>query len=407
MNLLKGLKSSMDIDINLVDSLALGYGELALKGKNRGTFERNIKKRIKNNLSKLNFKADLVDDMSKLFIEFEKGKVNEVLAVIKNVFGINNISLCVKTNSEINSINSTLISLANGVYEKGAKNFKVSVNRANKSFESNSMELSKKFGACILVNTNFENVKMKDPDCLFNIDIRKNTYIYTEKKKAYGGLPLGSAGKGLVLISGGIDSPVASFMMSKRGLKLAFVTFHSFPFTSKKSLEKIEELVKILSSYNGTSSFYKLNILKLQQIIKEKTNKDLATILTRRVMMKLAQKIAYENEYQALVTGESLGQVASQTIGGLSCTNASVELPVFRPLIGMDKLEIIELANGIGTYEKSIEPHEDSCALFAPKHPITNPKLKQVLEEEAKIENYDELMEEIYNNKELVIVRQE
>ncbi len=404
---MKGLKNSMDIDISLIDSLALGYGELALKGKNRGTFERNIKKRIKNKLSKLEFEAHLVDDMSKLFIEFEKGKANEVLQAIKNIFGINNIALCVKVKSDMTDIQNTLIFLSKGVYEKGARNFKVAVNRADKNFEGNSMELSKKFGACILVNTEFENVKMKEPDCLFNVDIRKNTYVYTEKKKAYGGLPLGSAGKGLVLISGGIDSPVASFMMAKRGLKLAFVTFHSFPFTSKKSLEKIEELVKILSSYNGASAFYKLNILKLQQIIKEKTNKDLATILTRRVMMKLAEQIAKENEYQALVTGESLGQVASQTIGGLSCTNASVQLPVFRPLIGMDKIEIMDMANEIGTYEKSIEPHEDSCALFAPKHPITNPKLKYVLEEEAKIENYDELMKEIYNSKELVIVRQE
>ena len=166
-------------------------------------------------------------------------------------------------------------------------------------------------------------------------------------------------------------------------------------------------MVKILSSYNGASAFYKINILELQQAIKENTNKDLATILTRRVMMKLARRIAHENEYQALVTGESLGQVASQTIGGLSCTNASVDLPVFRPLIGMDKIEIIEMANEIGTYEKSIEPHEDSCALFAPKHPITNPKLSMVIEEENKIKDYDELLNRAFDNKEFVIVKQE
>ena len=345
--------------------------------------------------------------MSKLFIEFDKGNAKKVMQSIKNVFGINNIALCVKTNSDISSIKNTLTMIGNNVYESGARTFKVAVNRADKNFSGNSMELSKDFGANILITTKFENVKMKDPDCLFNVDIRKNTYIYTEKIKAYGGLPLGSAGKGLVLISGGIDSPVASFMMAKRGLKLAFVTFHSFPFTSKKSLEKIEELVKILSSYNGASAFYKINILELQQAIKENTNKDLATILTRRVMMKLARRIAHENEYQALVTGESLGQVASQTIGGLSCTNASVDLPVFRPLIGMDKIEIIEMANEIGTYEKSIEPHEDSCALFAPKHPITNPKLSMVIEEENKIKDYDELLNRAFDNKEFVIVKQE
>jgi len=407
MNLLKGLVINMNIDINLIDSISLGYGELALKGKNRGTFERNIKKRIKNKIKDLDCNAVLIDDMSKLFIEFDKGNAKKVMQSIKNVFGINNIALCVKTNSDISSIKNTLTMLGNNVYESGARTFKVAVNRADKNFSGNSMELSKDFGANILITTKFENVKMKDPDCLFNVDIRKNTYIYTEKIKAYGGLPLGSAGKGLVLISGGIDSPVASFMMAKRGLKLAFVTFHSFPFTSKKSLEKIEELVKILSSYNGASAFYKINILELQQAIKENTNKDLATILTRRVMMKLARRIAHENEYQALVTGESLGQVASQTIGGLSCTNASVDLPVFRPLIGMDKIEIIEMANEIGTYEKSIEPHEDSCALFAPKHPITNPKLSMVIEEENKIKDYDELLNRAFDNKEFVIVKQE
>ena len=246
---------------------------------------------------------------------------------------------------------------------------------------------------------------MKDPDVLINVDIRNNTYIYTEKMKSYGGMPLGSAGKGLALISGGIDSPVASFMMAKRGLKMSYVTFHSFPYTSKKALDKVEELVRILSEYNGASAFYKINILKIQDAIKSKTNVDYTTILTRRAMMKLAQRLAMENEYKALVTGESLAQVASQTIGGLTCTNASVDMPVFRPLIGMDKIEIMELANEIETYAKSIEPYEDSCSLFAPKHPITNPKLENVIQEEQKIEDYEEILNQIYNEKELVIVK--
>lgn len=203
------------------------------------------------------------------------------------------------------------------------------------------------------------------------------------------------------MLSGGIDSPVASFMMAKRGMRLNFITFHSFPFTSRKALDKIKELSDILSIYTGKTRLYALNILKIQEAINANTRKELATILTRRVMMRLAERVAQNMDYQALITGESLGQVASQTMGGLTCTNASVEtIPVFRPLIGMDKTEIIDIAKEIGTYEKSIEPHEDSCVIFAPKHPVTNPKLEEVLKEELKIENYDELMDEIFSSRE-------
>lgn len=397
----------INIDINEIDTIGLAYGELALKGKNRGDFEKNIRTHIQNRIRNLDFKVVLVNDMSKLYLSFEKGKATDVINSIKNVFGINNISYCVKTESEILAIKKEILKQAKFLYEKGARNFKVSVNRADKNFLLNSMELAKELGAEILINSEFTSVKMKDPDVLINVDIRKNTYIYTEKKKSYGGLPIASTGYGLSLISGGIDSPVASFMMSKRGMKLSYVTFHSFPFTSQKSLDKIEDLVKILTKYNGKSKFFTVNILKAQQLIKQYTNKDYATILTRRLMMRISEKIAEIFSYKALITGESLGQVASQTIGGLSCTNASVKLPVFRPLIGMDKVEIMEKAQEIGTFKKSIEPFEDSCSMFAPKHPITQPKLENVIEEEAKIPNYDNLIEEIIKEVKLITVKEE
>ena len=395
----------MNINITKIDAIGLGYGELVLKGKNRGTFERNIKKRLKNKLNNLSFETTLSNDMSKEFILFPKGNAKEVLEAIKNVFGINSLFLTEKVEKDIDKIKEKVLEVANEVYDNGAKNFKVEVNRADKTFPINSIDFAKELGGHILVNSKFTDVKMKDPDLLIYVDIRKDVYVYTEKRKAYGGLPLGSAGHGLSLISGGIDSPVASFLMAKRGMKMSYVTFHSFPFTSQKALDKIEELVRILTQYNGASAFFKMNILKMQDAIKKYTNVDYTTILTRRCMMKLAQRLANENEYKALVTGESLGQVASQTLCGLTCTNASVDLPVFRPLIGQDKLEIMEKASEIGTYEKSIEPYEDSCSMFAPKHPVTNPKIEDVLREEAKIENYDEIMDEIYMNKEMVIVR--
>lgn len=395
----------MNINITKIDAIGLGYGELVLKGKNRGTFERNIKKRLKNKLNNLSFETTLSNDMSKEFILFPKGNAKEVLEAIKNVFGINSLFLTEKVEKDIDKIKEKVLEVANEVYDNGAKNFKVEVNRADKTFPINSIDFAKELGGHILVNSKFTDVKMKDPDLLIYVDIRKDVYVYTEKRKAYGGLPLGSAGHGLSLISGGIDSPVASFLMAKRGMKMSYVTFHSFPFTSQKALDKIEELVRILTQYNGASAFFKMNILKMQDAIKKYTNVDYTTILTRRCMMKLAQRLANENEYKALVTGESLGQVASQTLCGLTCTNASVDLPVFRPLIGQDKIEIMEKASEIGTYEKSIEPYEDSCSMFAPKHPVTNPKIEDVLIEEAKIENYDEIMDEIYMNKEMVIVR--
>lgn len=395
----------MNINITKIDAIGLGYGELVLKGKNRGTFERNIKKRLKNKLNNLSFETTLSNDMSKEFILLPKGNAKEVLEAIKNVFGINSLFLTEKVEKDIDKIKKKVLEVANEVYDNGAKNFKVEVNRADKTFPINSIDFAKELGGHILVNSKFTDVKMKDPDLLIYVDIRKDVYVYTEKRKAYGGLPLGSAGHGLSLISGGIDSPVASFLMAKRGMKMSYVTFHSFPFTSQKALDKIEELVRILTQYNGASAFFKMNILKMQDAIKKYTNVDYTTILTRRCMMKLAQRLANENEYKALVTGESLGQVASQTLCGLTCTNASVDLPVFRPLIGQDKIEIMEKASEIGTYEKSIEPYEDSCSMFAPKHPVTNPKIEDVLREEAKIENYDEIMNEIYMNKEMVIVR--
>ena len=191
-------------------------------------------------------------------------------------------------------------------------------------------------------------------------------------------------------------------MMAKRGMFVNAVTFHSFLFTSTQALEKVKDLSEILSFYIPKTKLFSMNILKIQQEINQKTNKELATILTRRVMMRLAERLAKAKGYGALITGESLGQVASQTIGGLTCTNASVmDIPVFRPLIGMDKTEIIDIAAEIETYEKSIEPYEDSCVIFAPKHPVTNPKLENVIFEEEKIEEYDEILEEIYNNMEV------
>ena len=384
---------------SLLNSVGLSYGELSLKGKNRGQFERMLRNRIHKSLNGYNH--ELVDDLSKLYVMVDNNDMDEVIEKLKKIFGVVGLNPSVRIGNEDEEIKAKVLEVANYAYEQGARTFKIAVNRSNKGFEKKSMDYARELGAHVLINSSFEKVQMKDPDVQINVDIRKNVYVYTERIKTYGGLPIGSTGKGLVLLSGGIDSPVASFMMAKRGMRINFVTFHSFPFTSRQALEKIKELTDILSIYTGKTRLYSMNILKIQEAINSKTKKELATILTRRVMMRLAERLSETMNYQALITGESLGQVASQTMGGLTCTNASMErLPVFRPLIGMDKTEIIDIAKEIGTYEKSIEPFEDSCVIFAPKHPVTNPKLEDVLAEEAKIENYDELMEEIFEEKE-------
>ena len=384
---------------SLLNSVGLSYGELSLKGKNRGQFERMLRNRIHKSLNGYNH--ELVDDLSKLYVMVDNNDMDEVIEKLKKIFGVVGLNPSARIGSEDEEIKAKVLEVANYAYEQGARTFKIAVNRSNKGFEKKSMDYARELGAHVLINSSFEKVQMKDPDVQINVDIRKNVYVYTERIKTYGGLPIGSTGKGLVLLSGGIDSPVASFMMAKRGMRINFVTFHSFPFTSRQALEKIKELTDILSIYTGKTRLYSMNILKIQEAINSKTKKELATILTRRVMMRLAERLSETMNYQALITGESLGQVASQTMGGLTCTNASMErLPVFRPLIGMDKTEIIDIAKEIGTYEKSIEPFEDSCVIFAPKHPVTNPKLEDVLAEEAKIENYDELMTEIFEEKE-------
>ena len=386
-------------DKSLLNSVGLSYGELSLKGKNRGQFERMLRNRIHKSLN--GFNHELVDDLSKLYVIVDNNDMDEVVEKLKKIFGVVGLNPSARVNREDEEIKAKVLEFANYAYEQGARTFKIGVNRSNKGFEKKSMDYARELGAHVLINSPFEKVQMKDPDVQINVDIRKDVYVYTERIKTYGGLPIGSTGKGLVLLSGGIDSPVASFMMAKRGMRINFVTFHSFPFTSKQALEKIKELTDILSIYTGKTRLYSMNILKIQEAINTKTKKELATILTRRAMMRLAERLSETMNYHALITGASLGQVASQTMGGLTCTNASMErLPVFRPLIGMDKTEIIDIAKEIGTYEKSIEPFEDSCVIFAPKHPVTNPKLEDVLAEEAKIENYDELMAEIFEEKE-------
>lgn len=372
--------------------LSVSFGEIALKGKNRFYFENRLIRNIKNILNEIG-ENKVYKEQSKIYIEIENDYIDEAIRKLRRIFGIVNISPCYRIEKDIDEImKSSLETLEEARKLKGIKTFKVDVNRADKRFEPNSVELAREVGAYILKNSEGFTVDVHNPDAYVHIDIRTNCYIYTDKIKAYGGLPVGTNGKGLLLLSGGIDSPVAGFLIAKRGVEISAVHYHSYPFTSERAEEKVKTLAKILTRYCGRIKLFSVNILDIQKEINAKCPKDEMTIISRRFMMRIAEKIALKEEIDALITGESLGQVASQTIKGINVTNSSVNIPVLRPLIGMDKVDITEISKDIGTYETSILPFEDCCTVFLPKHPVTRPKLEDI-EESEKVLNIEELID--------------
>ncbi len=273
------------------------------------------------------------------------------------------------------------------IEEKGVQTFKVEAKRADKTFPVTSPEIGRIIGAKVLIGCKVLKVDVHNPECLLFVDVRREkSYIYEQKISGFGGLPLGTNGKGLVLLSGGIDSPVAAWMMAKRGMMIEAIHFHSYPYTSERAQEKVEELAGIVASYCGRFKMHVVNLLPIQEKIVQHCPEEETTILVRRFMMKIAERIALETGCMMLITGENLGQVASQTAEALVVTDASVNMPVMRPLIAMDKVDIMDKAQEIGTFETSIQPYEDCCTVFLPKHPTTKPKLEKILESESRLD---------------------
>ncbi|AAM24864.1 MAG: putative tRNA sulfurtransferase [Caldanaerobacter subterraneus] len=378
------------------DVLLIKYGELALKGENRSFFENTLVKNIKYALR--DFDGVKVEKThGRIYVECEKD-VEEAIERLKKVFGIVGITRAKEADLDLEEIFKAAVDL---MKSHQGKTFKVETKRPNKAFPYNSMEVSRRVGAAVLKNVKNMKVDVHNPDVLLNVEIREKAFLYAGVIEGAGGLPLGTNGKATVLLSGGIDSPVAAWMMMKRGVEVEAVYFHSPPYTSDRAKEKVVDLCKVLSQYGRGMRLHVVHFTDLQLEIYEKCPARLTTIIMRRMMMKIAEKIAQQNGSLALITGESLGQVASQTIESLYVTNSSVSLPVFRPLIGMDKREIIDIAQKIGTYEISIRPYEDCCTIFVPKHPATKPKLEKVLEAEEKmdyqkfIDNFEEEVIEI------------
>ncbi|HKK95892.1 MAG TPA: tRNA uracil 4-sulfurtransferase ThiI [Anaerovoracaceae bacterium] len=378
-------------------------GEVALKGTNKPYFERMLVERIKKSLKSID-DTEVKRLEGLIFVRTNKDtEEKEIIKKVSKVFGVASISPAVETESNLNDIGKAAISyMMKQIEEKDVKTFKVKAKRADKNFPIKSPEIAKIIGSHILKGCKVLKVDVHNPECELFIDVRHDkTYIYQDKIKGFGGLPLGTNGKGMVLFSGGIDSPVAAFMMAKRGMVLEAVHYHSYPYTSERAQEKVEELVKIVSTYTGYINLHIVNLLPIQEQIVEKCPEDETTILVRRFMMRIAERIAIDNKCMMLITGENLGQVASQTAEALVVTDASVNLPIMRPLIAMDKIDIMEKAKEIETYETSILPHEDCCTVFLPKHPVTKPKLEKILESESVLD-IDNLISDAVNKAETV-----
>ena len=382
-------------------------GEVALKGMNKPYFERMLADRIRRNLKNIEGVSVKRKD-GLIFIRSEKNTdPDTIINETTKVFGVDSVSKAIEAQPELNAIGEAAAGYMMELIEKrGVKTFKVAAKRADKSFPVKSPEIGRIIGAKILIGCKVLKVDVHQPDVLLHVDVRSDrAYIYEGKINGFGGLPLGTNGKGLVLLSGGIDSPVAAWMMAKRGMLIEAVHFHSYPYTSPRARQKVEELASILASYCGGFKMHVINLLPIQEQIVANCPEEETTILVRRFMMRIAEKIAQKRSCMMLITGENLGQVASQTAEALVVTDASVTRPVMRPLIAMDKTEIMDKAREIGTYEKSIEPYEDCCTVFLPKHPTTKPKLERILESESRLD-CEALIQAAVESAETVDIRQ-
>lgn len=366
--------------------MALSLGELVLKGKNRYKFINKLISTIKRNLRNLDH-GKIYQNMGKVYVELVTDNEEKMINRLKHVFGIVYIAPCYVVETDKEKIEEAVIKIVDETLKKNPsyKTFKVKTNRGDKSFPLNSMEISAKIGGVILKNFDLK-VDVHEPDFFVYCDLKKDTYIYVDKIKAHGGLPSGTNGRGLLLLSGGIDSPVAGFLMAKRGVLVDCLHFHSYPFTSERGEEKVKKLAEDISSFSGELTFYSVNILDIQKEININCPEDEMTIISRRFMMRIADIIARDNGYDCIITGENLGQVASQTIDGLKVTNDITDKLVFRPLIGMDKVNIIDIAKDIDTYETSILPFEDCCTIFLPKHPLLTPSVEGIEKSEEPLD---------------------
>lgn len=382
-------------------AIIIRYCEIHLKGKNRSYFEKLLKENIKKSLKGINYSFVIMH--SRYLIEdYSEEDFDLICEKLSKIAGIHNYSKAYV----VDSLFENIIDACKYLCNDKVGTFKVVTNRADKTFTPNSMETSMKIGGILLESySKTLKVDIKNPSFLVNIDIREDgkTLIYSDVVSCMSGMPVGSAGKGLLLISGGIDSPVAGYMTCKRGMKLDFLHFHSFPYTGEAAKEKVIELTSKIAEYNGGANLYIVSFTHIQEAIHENCPEEFMITLMRRFMMRIAERLARNLGGQAIITGESLGQVASQTIESITSSNSVVTMPVLRPLICFDKIDIIEISRKINTYETSILPYEDCCTVFLPKYPAIKPNIKKVIEAESKLD-VEMLIDEAFKKIEKIVL---
>lgn len=379
------------------------YGELSTKKGNIGLFLSTLKKNIENNLK--NADVQIKFDKGRMFVIPKKDNYAEVMQILKNTFGIHEIDIAYEIASDdLQVIGSHVLEL---LKKQEFKTFKVVTKRSNKNYPLTSMEISKKMGGIILKNIDNLKVDVHNPDILVNIEIRTNaSYIYFEKEKGIGGYPVGVLGKGLLMLSGGIDSPVAGYLSIKRGVKLEAIYFESPPHTSVAAKNKVISLARKLAIYNNEIKLHIINFTDIQEAIYKNIPHEYLITIMRRMMYRISEKIAQNNKAKVLINGESIGQVASQTLSSMAAINEVIKMPVIRPVACFDKIEIIDIAKQIDTYETSILPFEDCCTIFVPEHPVINPEAK-LCQEYEKLIDYKNLINVAIKNHEVLKINTE
>lgn len=385
------------------------YAEIGVKGKNRYLFEEALAQQVKYALKRCEGEFKVTRTDGRIYVHaLSEFDYEETVDNLKTVFGISGICPVVHVEDQgFEKLAQAVVEYVDNVYPNRHMSFKVQTRRARKNYPMNSMEVSSELGAAVLDAFPEMKVDVHQPDVMLHVEIREKIYIYSIEIPGPGGMPVGSNGKAMLLLSGGIDSPVAGYMVAKRGVKIDAVYFHAPPYTSDRAKQKVIDLARIVSRYAGPVYLHVINFTDIQLYIYDKCPHEELTIIMRRYMMKIAERIACQTECLGLITGESIGQVASQTVHSLAVTNEVCTLPVFRPLIAFDKMEIVALSEKIGTYETSILPYEDCCTIFVAEHPVTKPNLNVIKRHELNLaERIDELVEEALNKDEVIVVKQ-
>ncbi len=395
-------------------AFVIKYAEIGVKGKNRYIFEDALVKQIKRVLAKCDGSFSISKVAGRVYVEADGFDFDETVSALQTVFGITGIcpAVSIARDGENNlpdkdGVSKAVIDFIEGVYPEKNKTFKIKCRRVDKSYPLDSMELAAEIGAQVLDAFDTMKVDVHNPQVLINVEIREKLNIFSEIIPGPGGMPIGTAGKAMLLLSGGIDSPVAGYMIAKRGVEMEAVYFNAPPYTSEKAKQKVVDLAGVIAKYTGSIKLHVINFTDIQMYIYEKCPHDELTIIMRRYMMKIADIIAGQTGCLGLVTGESIGQVASQTMQSMQCTGEVVrDMPVYRPLVAFDKQDIVDISEKIGAYETSILPYEDCCTIFVAKHPVTKPRLDVIVRHEENLaEKIDEMVQIALDTDEVIEIR--